>query len=178
MFFEDTYLYEGSIHLGMFSFAMFFIWKGSMRETLESQGIPGNLKRNVIAVVAGFAAILLLALLLGIVSDVLGFNDQQLVVEKVAGLPWYILAAAAIVAPISEETFFRAFLTPRIGVLLSSLAFGLSHFAYGSVFEVVGATLIGIVFAVIYKETKSLVPSIAIHFVYNVFALLIMRMMM
>ncbi len=176
--FEETYLYEGSIHLGMFSFAMFFLWKGNARETLKSIGVPGDIKRNIMAIVAGIAAILLLGLLLGMAADMLGLNDQGTIREKVASLPFYIILAAAFVAPISEELFFRALLVPRFGVFLSSLAFGLSHFSYGSVVEVVGAFLIGIVFAVMYRETKSIVPSIVIHFLYNLFALAMMRLIM
>ena len=178
LFFGNSYLHEGSIHLGMFSFAMFFLWKGDIGETLKSLGIPGNMKKNVVAVFAGFAAIMLIGLLLGIAADAFGFNDEEAIWEKISALPFYIILAAAFVAPISEEIFFRALLTPRFGVVLSSLAFGLSHFSYGSVVEVAGATLIGVVLALIYRHTKSIVPSMAIHFLYNLAALVIMRLVM
>ncbi len=175
----DFTLYTGSaaIHMGIFSVALFFLWKKDVRTTLDSIGFPGDLKNNIVYPVMGLGAIFVALLILGIVATLLGFNDQQEVFDKVNELPLFILAFAVIAAPISEELFFRAFLVPRLGALISSLIFGAVHFAYGSVVEVTGAFIIGFILAVILQKSKSITPCLIIHITYNLLAIIVMRLL-
>lgn len=177
------YLSAGSIHAGLFSAAMFFLWKQDLRTTIKSIGFPGKAVPNLIYSMAGLMAIFAAMLILGVISLVLGFNDQELVANKIADLPLFILAFAVLAAPVSEELFFRGFLlgtisrftNPAIGIIGSSIAFGLVHFAYGSVVEILGTLVIGIILAFVMHKSKSITPCFLIHMSYNLLAVVVMR---
>src|SRR3989344_5061878 len=72
----------------------------------------------------------------------------------------------------SEEFLFRAFLVPRIGVVLSAALFGIAHLSYGSVAEAVGAFALGIILGIAYKQNKSIVPNFIAHMLYNFVAVI------
>ena len=81
----------------------------------------------------------------------------------------------AFVAPLAEEVFFRGFvfgvLREKIGVVWGALAtgvvFGLVHVA-GSPIETVGVLFIlGVLLCVVYQQTGSLLPCIALHAINN-----------
>ncbi|MBD3209822.1 CPBP family intramembrane metalloprotease [Candidatus Micrarchaeota archaeon] len=179
-FITENYIYfgAGTIHVGLFSAAMIFLWKKDLKTTLDGLSFPGDVLRNLVMSVNGFVLVICTLLVLGIVAALVGFADQSAVYEKVAELPVYILAFAVVFAPVSEELFFRAFLVDRVGVVLSSLLFGLMHFAYGSAVEIIGAALIGVVLAFIYKASKSITPCLVIHLTYNLMSIAVMRLVL
>jgi len=172
-----TTLGAAAIHLGLFSAAMIYLWKKDLKTTLKSLAFPGDIKKNLMLSAAGFAMVLITLLILGIIAEYFGFADQEAVYEKVLELPVYVLLFAVIAAPVSEELFFRALLVPRIGVLASSVLFGLMHFSYGSVIEIAGAALVGIILGVIYKTGKSITPVLIIHIMYNLLSILVIRLL-
>lgn len=170
---EPLYIYVGSaaIHLGLFSIAMFFLWRQDLRTTLASIGVPGRLRENAVFAAIGLCAIFTALFILGLASMAVGFSDQQKVSERVMELPLAILALAVLVAPVTEELFFRAFLSPRVGILLSAVLFSIAHFSYGSVIEVVGVLFVGLLLGAVYRMSKSLLPCIAVHMAYNLLSI-------
>ncbi|MEW6036288.1 MAG: CPBP family intramembrane glutamic endopeptidase [Candidatus Micrarchaeota archaeon] len=167
---------SAAIHVGLLSLALFFLWKGGFRKTLESVGFPGDIKTTAVFTVVTLGAVFTVLLVLGVIFLVAGFSDQQKVSDKIGSLPLYMLVFAALAAPVSEELFFRGLLVQRWGILPSSLVFGLMHFAYGSVMEVVGAFSIGLVLAASFRLSKSITPPIIVHIVYNTIAIAFMRL--
>ncbi len=91
------------------------------------------------------------------------------------GFGWmaYGVFASVIVAPVVEEVLFRGFLfqglTNRfgvwIGVLGSAAVFALAH--YYAVDGILTVAALGVVNALLYRLTGSLVSSIALHAMYN-----------
>ena len=86
---------------------------------------------------------------------------------------WVALGlAVVVVAPLSEELFFRGLVYrgiadrfgPGVGMVVSGVAFALVHF---NVSVVVPFTLIGIVFAWVYRASGSLWTTIAAHAIFN-----------
>ena len=173
---EGVAVYAGSasIQSAIFFLALYFLWDKDFKKTLASVGIPMELKASMFYTFMCLGAIFMLLLVLGAASLVLGFNDQQKVSDKITGLPFVILLFAAFGAPITEELFFRGLLTKRIGVLPSSIIFGLSHFTYGSTLEMLGAFSIGIVLAMCFRVSKSVMPCIMAHMAYNAMAIAFM----
>jgi membrane protease YdiL (CAAX protease family) len=163
------------MHLAILSLALYFIYEKDLPTFLKRFGIPGNLKRNALYVVAGLGGIFITLTILTVVFLSLGISDHQNVINVANALPLYVLLFAIIFAPISEEFFFRAFLSNKIGIIPSSIIFGIFHFAYGSVVEIVGAFLIGLILAIAYKRSGSIIPSIAIHLIYNLIAVAFLR---
>lgn len=169
----EGYYYSIPLHISLFSLSLFFIWDHDVPTTLKKLGIPGNLKTNVIYIVAGFAALIgSLLLLFGIITLFGIENDTDAVADVIKSLPWFIPLLAIVAAPVTEELFFRALLIPRIGILPSSVLFSLSHCAYGSVIEVAGVFLAALVFSFMYKGSKSIIPPTAVHFAYNLVSIM------
>ncbi|MGK9185733.1 CPBP family intramembrane metalloprotease [Priestia filamentosa] len=83
------------------------------------------------------------------------------------------ILSVALITPIKEELLYRGlicnFLTRRhhviMGVLVSSLIFGIFHIGFP-----LTATIMGIVFAILFYRTKSIMPSLILHIVWNVIA--------
>lgn len=163
-----------ALHLGILSLALFFLWKEDLRSTLKALGIPGDLRDNLIYSALALGAMFLLSLAVGIASFAFGFNDQSKIADKILDLPVFMLVAAALLAPVGEELFFRATLVPRAGPVLSSVFFAIVHFTYGSVVEMMGVLLLGFVLAVTYQRSKSILPCILAHMAYNGLSILVM----
>lgn len=81
----------------------------------------------------------------------------------------YVLSVA-IITPVKEEILFRGilyrFLEKRynflVSIIISSFIFGILH---GGL--LITATIMGMVFAMLYKKTQSIIPSIILHIVWN-----------
>jgi membrane protease YdiL (CAAX protease family) len=90
---------------------------------------------------------------------------------------------AIVIAPITEEIFYRGFLfgglatvfgtkgTTRgvvVGGLLSGLIFALAHLDVGSI---IPFTIIGVVFAFVYHRSQSLFAAVGAHVMFNAIAI-------
>ncbi|MEK6262059.1 MAG: ABC transporter permease subunit/CPBP intramembrane protease [Planctomycetota bacterium] len=90
---------------------------------------------------------------------------------------WLVLLAFAATPAICEELAFRGFLlsgfrrSGKVGlaIALSSLTFGIIHMIPQQVFN---AALLGVVLGTICVRSRSLLPCVAFHFVYNALAVL------
>jgi uncharacterized protein len=86
------------------------------------------------------------------------------------------LALTILIAPMIEETFFRGFVFgglmrrwgPVWGALGSGLLFGIAHLGNAGYFYVVPPIIgIGVLFAWSYRYSRSIFPSMAAHFLFN-----------
>ncbi len=83
---------------------------------------------------------------------------------------WIFFISVAVITPIKEELLYRGvlcgFLTKRhhvlVGIFVSALVFGLLHIGFP-----ITATVMGLVFAIIYYRTKSIFPSMILHMLWN-----------
>ena len=171
---NSLYIGSASMHLVILFSALFFLWRKDLKTLLRDLDFPGDIKKNLLYSAMTLVSIFAVLFILAMVSMYLGFNDQQKVSEKITGLPMVVLLFAAFGAPITEELFFRGFLAGRVGILASSLLFGVMHLAYGSMVEVLGAFLIGVVLASAFKLSKSITPCLVAHITYNVMAITVM----
>ncbi len=91
-------------------------------------------------------------------------------------MPWPSFVSIVIIAPFSEETFFRGFLfagfAKRLGFLISALisasVFGAAHLELA---RAIPAFLSGIVFAAVYWRSGSVWPCVLAHTAQNAIAL-------
>lgn len=89
-----------------------------------------------------------------------------------------LMVSVIILAPISEEIFFRGFaytvfkkrLGRKVAVVFSSLLFAIVHFNLWWIFQIF---LIGIVLAVLFDNSKSIVATISAHLTFNLLTILI-----
>ncbi|MCC6353004.1 MAG: CPBP family intramembrane metalloprotease [Verrucomicrobiae bacterium] len=88
---------------------------------------------------------------------------------------------AVIVAPVSEEMFFRgllhgwfkSFMPTRLSVAITSLLFGAVHWHAPAFLPL---TVLGLSLALIYEATRSLWPAIALHAIFNLATLVTMTL--
>jgi len=85
----------------------------------------------------------------------------------------------ALISAFAEELFFRAALQPWLGLVLTSILFGLAHIGpelRPSTWSV-WAFVAGLMLGWIYLHTGSIWPPIAAHFMVNTFSLLRIRLL-
>lgn len=100
-------------------------------------------------------------------SAATGIQISSNVQQAIGGYPIWALVFLSVIAPLNEEIAFRGFLVPRIGVIASGILFGILHFGYGSVSEIVVALWFGLTGGYIFKKTKSLYPTLITHIMVN-----------
>lgn len=190
-YFSLMFIYVGSMHLAMLCLAFYFLYSKDLKTSFSNLGIPGDLKKNVIYTVSGLVAVFGTLFVLTFILLMFGINDQAKVANVANNLPIPVLAIAILLAPFSEELLFRGMLMTRIeqlnahfkipypaffAILFSSVIFGSLHIAYGSVVEIIGAIAIGMVLAVVFKMSKSIIPAITIHMAYNMISITVLRL--
>ena len=90
----------------------------------------------------------------------------------------FAIPAVAVVAPLAEETFFRGFiytwmrrhLRVPVAAILSGCFFAAAHLSYGVQSELLiglPLALLGVVLALLYEYSGSLVPGVIVHAVFN-----------
>ncbi len=92
---------------------------------------------------------------------------------------WWSALAIAVVAPLAEESLFRGLVlngllrrySPRKAIVASALLFGAFHL---NPWQFVGGTVAGLLFGWWFVRTRSLLPSIMGHAVYNVLPLVLL----
>lgn len=104
---------------------------------------------------------------------------NQSTLEQLGMSPLLLIVLTVIAAPIVEETVMRGLILGRVfnnsylGVIISSLLFGLLHMPTN-----IGSWVIyggmGLVLAVVYHKTQKLEYTIAIHFINNALGVLLM----
>ena len=92
---------------------------------------------------------------------------------------YILLVVVAVIAPFSEEVFFRGFLYSAFkknwgvnaALFLSSLLFAAVHL---ELYSFIPLMIIGWILAYLFEKTKSLIPAIFLHGVYNLILILIL----
>lgn len=175
-YFFDIFSAEVKIILIQFSMlfgGLSFIYKKNLKKTFENLNIFLDLKNTVLFTGGGIVIIFAFLIVLGILFNVFEIHDYSKVTDKMQLFTPLIFLSAVTLGPVAEEIFFRAFLIKRTGIIFSSALFALAHIAYGSIAEIIGAFGIGIILALIFLRSKSILPCILIHVLYNLSALIL-----
>ncbi len=157
-----------------------FVWyahkKKKMHEALVELGlVREKIFFNFLVGIGCIAAVFTCLLLWSVISTSAGVYDQGNVQQKIQSVPIYLVLLAVTLSPLGEEIFFRGFLVRRVGVVLSSILFAGAHYMYGSVYELGGAFIAGIIFAYAFKRTGSLAGPITAHLILNLISISVMR---
>jgi len=141
-----------------------------------------NLPRELaVGAAAGFGA--WLAVLCGVVLFAVALaaisGEELLPQAPPAVIPW--LAAQPILlrlgiaasAGLVEETFFRGFLQPRIGIALSTAFFAMAHLSYDQPIMLVGVTLLSLLYGLLTRWRQNIWPAIVAHFLFDAIQLLV-----
>jgi membrane protease YdiL (CAAX protease family) len=126
---------------------------------------------------AWLAVIMALVVIAGVLIA-LGAKDMvpkqpPALVPLIAALPFGVRLAVSLSAGVVEETFFRGFLQPRMGIVLSTAFFALAHLSYGQPFMLVGITLLSLIYAFLVRWRQSIWAAIAAHALFDGVQLLV-----
>ena len=123
---------------------------------------------------------LALMVLMAVALVVLAFGGEDALpksppalVPWIAALPWGVRLLVSLSAGAVEETFFRGFLQPRAGLLLSTLFFALAHASYGQPFLLVGVTFLSVLYGALVRWRQSIWAAIAAHALFDAVQLLV-----
>jgi membrane protease YdiL (CAAX protease family) len=130
------------------------------------------------------AALGLVALYSGLL-EVLGVDVSTDLPEDMLDDPVILVLTVVnvvVLAPVVEETFFRGFLfgglrnrmRPLLAAFASGLIFGVLHLGNpGTIVNVAPVTLIGMMFALAYYWSGSIIPGMIAHFLFNAMSIAI-----
>lgn len=153
-----------------------FYKKLNFKEMLSQLGLRrANLSWRMVGIgLLVFLVIFILDIAVSVLSSVLHMQINTNIGVLFAGSPLWFYIFAAVIEPINEEVLFRGFAVPRIGIVASTLIFGLLHSGYNSTFgiEVIAAFVFGIIAGYVFRRTKSLYPSIIAHILVNSIAVI------
>lgn len=127
----------------------------------------------------GWAAVLAAASMVG--ALVVAAGGESLLPSEVppsivwmASLSLPLRFLVAVSAGVVEELFFRGFLQPRLGIILSSLLFVVAHLSYGQPFLLVGVSMLSVGFALLARWRGNIWAAMAAHFTFDAVQLLIL----
>ncbi len=89
------------------------------------------------------------------------------VIPWIAALPLSIRLLLSLSAGVVEETFFRGFLQPRVGIAASTILFVLAHASYEQPLMLVGVALLSLIYAFLVKWRQNIWPAIAAHALFD-----------
>lgn len=154
--------------------ALVFAWRRRVGKGIPLPEIPGDEERRgwkVIAVETGLATVLCLAVGIGWTKVLETGAFGELGAAAIEWNPLVLILLAVLAAPILEELLFRGFMcrtmlgfcSKRNAVLGSALVFAIVH--PGTSFPPV--FLVGLATAILYLRSRSVVPGMVLHAVYN-----------
>ena len=175
------FFFDFLIDIFLFLFPVFIIARSikslSLRKILPELGIKNCAPKFFFnKTIQLFLMLFGLAFLLGLALYAIGIRDTGRVFEAIDAIKTlniFFLFYLLVVRVTGEEVFFRGLLTKKIGIVPSSAAFALVHALYGSIGEVIGAFVLGVLLAKMFIKNNNLMPNIFAHIFYNFFVLLI-----
>ncbi len=124
-------------------------------------------------------SIMIGAFLIGLILKLSGYkpeSDKLMEIIKIFKNNYLLLIFTCLTAGITEEFIFRGYLMPRLqlffnnnymSIAISSLLFGLMHFGYGTLVQIIGPIFIGTVFAIHYQKYRNIKILIFCHFFWD-----------
>lgn len=134
-------------------------------------------KTNIAFAVPGFLQIIW-SIMLGLLISSVAFWGARVFVQFKRVLDWifeefseeddwlWVLLAMAVFISVGEELFFRGFLQPNLGLLITSFVFSLFHFRTNvkSMVVMPFAFFLGLIFGQSYLLTENIFIPMVIHF--------------
>jgi len=145
---------------------------------LVAPNVPREIGLGVLLGIAAWVVVLTGMMAIGGALYALG-GDKALpkappaMVSWIAALPILVRLSISLSAGVVEEGFFRGFLQPRVGIVLSTGLFVLAHFSYGQPFMLIGITLLSLIYAYLVRWRQTIWPAIAAHALFDGVQLLV-----
>jgi len=131
-----------------------------------------------------FFIIVICVFLAGILLSLMTHEGPSKIIKPLADFlrnNTFLLVFTALTAGVTEELIFRGYLQTRLqqllknpywAIIISSLIFGLAHFRYGTIKNMVGPFIIGSGLAFYYWKYRNIKVTIIFHFLWDLGGLL------
>lgn len=144
----------------------------------RSPRVLPELGLGLVAGVGAWIGVLAVLLLLSVLVTALGgegilLEEPPAMVAWIAALPVWVRLSLSLSAGVVEETFFRGFLQPRVGIGVSTVLFTLGHLSYEQPLMLVGVTLLSLIFARLVVWRQSLWAAAVAHTVFDALQLVV-----
>lgn len=152
----------------------FYLKKQNPLKELELKTTGKKLLKNTITTLA---LLLIATITLNLIFYLIGLTDLEKVgiqIKELIITSPYLIAYLLTIRVISEEIFFRGFLTKKTGILTSSIIFALAHYTYYSKAQIIGAFILGLILATQYTKNKDLSSNIWAHALYNLINIILL----
>jgi membrane protease YdiL (CAAX protease family) len=132
----------------------------------------------IVSMVVIMAAIIIVVGIFSRIESYYGWNHSDKL-KAMLQLLWknkLLMLFTTLSAGIMEELLFRGYLMPRLQLLLkkswpaimiSSLLFGLAHYSYGSLSQIINPLIIGLIFAWHYQKYRNIKVLMICHFLID-----------
>lgn len=145
---------------------------------LRAENLRHELGIGVLAGIAGWLGAVAIMMVLALVLLALGGGslvpeEPPVLVAWIAGLPVWVRLLISLSAGVVEEVFFRGFLQPRVGVLLSTILFTTAHLTYEQPLMLVAIVFLSMLFAWLVRWRQSLYSAMTAHAVFDALQLLV-----
>jgi membrane protease YdiL (CAAX protease family) len=138
---------------------------------LSRHNLREKVRRGIVAGCQGWLLTVLVTMSVGGVVAATGKVSTESEIPPLivwlADLPIVDKLIIVAVAMSVEEAFFRGFLQPRFGLVVSSILFALSHFSYGLPFMIVGVFTISLVIGRSFERSGDLLPCMIAHGIFD-----------
>jgi membrane protease YdiL (CAAX protease family) len=140
--------------------------------------VPKEIGIGLLLGIGAWGAVLIVALAAGLALYSIGGEDAlpkqpPALIPWIAALPAGVRLLISLSAGVVEETFFRGFLQPRVGILFSTLLFVAAHFSYGQPFMLVGIATLSLIYALLVRWRQNIWPAMAAHALFDAVQLLV-----
>jgi len=144
----------------------------------RTRSIGREIGIGLIVGVAAWLAVLGVSVAIGLAIWWLG-GEELLPTEPpelipwIAALPIALRVAISLSAGVAEEAFFRGFLQPRVGIVLSTGLFVLAHASYEQPIMLVGIAFLSLIYGGLVYWRQNIWPAIAAHALFDTIQLLV-----
>lgn len=94
-------------------------------------------------------------------------SEPPPIIPWIATLPLGVRLAVSLSAGVVEETFFRGFLQPRIGIAFSTGLFVLAHASYAQPLMLLGVGILSLIYGGLVWWRRTIWPAIVAHFLFD-----------
>ncbi len=127
--------------------------------------------------VGGWIVTIIVAVVAGLILQEFGQIGPDIkppdAIPWMAALPVYKKVMIVFSAMTVEELFFRGWLQKRVGLIVSTVAFVIAHAGFGQPLMFIGISVVSILIGLTFYRTKSLLPCIIAHGVFDAIQLFI-----
>ncbi|HEY0592041.1 MAG TPA: type II CAAX endopeptidase family protein [Thermoanaerobaculia bacterium] len=145
---------------------------------LQRANLGESLVLGLIVGLAGWVVTIAIAIGIGLVLKAAGMLPDEVqpspVIPWMAALPVWKKTLIVLSAMTVEEAFFRGWLQKRVGLILSTAIFAISHAGYGQPLLLIGVTVVSLVIGYTFYKTRNLWPCIVAHGVFDAIQLFIL----